>query len=168
MSPTDPPGPVCAREEVGSDQRIQHTSRPGYQWTVWPRHGRRPLAVQARMLLRASNHCTRLPAWSEIFVHETRQGRLVAALQHHFPDTAFPDSAIMDWHDAWLHDDVPGLWSAILAHDPVIAVTLGGIASTTASGPFTQDEARCAEIARIAAFRAAWFGLVNAVFGLRA
>jgi hypothetical protein len=131
----------------------QQSAVAGFGWTVLQRHGRRPLAVLGRSLLRADNRCAGLPCWSEITIHETQAGRFAAALRHTPPPSAGPA-----WRDAWLCDTPDSVRTSFYLHDPLWALPAWPISL----GPIS--EAPDAAIAQ--RFRLAWAGLLGAVFGL--
>jgi hypothetical protein len=144
-------GTVC-ETEPGSPPR---PADPGFRWTVLQRHGRRPLAVLGRVLLRADNRCAGLPCWSEITVHETAGLRFAASLCHSRPGTAGPA-----WCDAWLCDSPEAVRGILLAHDPLGALPTDGMPASYA--------AALREAAAMQRFRGAWSGLLAALFGLAA
>lgn len=142
---------------------------PGYQWTVLRRHGKRPLAVLGRVLMRGNNRCAGLPCWSEISVLETASSRFAASLCHAAPGAAGPT-----WCDSFLCDTPDGVRAACLGHDPLVAVpscvVAGGsvpniplalcITDLSGSGNAASVEALAAR-----RFSGAWAGLLAAMFG---
>jgi hypothetical protein len=90
--------------------------------TVLPRHGRRPLGFQGRLLVQAASRAPGLPVWSEIAVHETDAGTLVGAIRHiaraapqtalHYAEAAPTPRALLGWLHA--HDPVADLPAEIL------------------------------------------------------
>ena len=114
---------------------VGETPVEGYAWTVLQRHGRRPLLVLARSLLRADNRCAGLAFWSRIELLETAGQRYAVSVCH--------DQA---WCDAWLCDSVETVRRGLVGHDPAWALPSGA------------GEA-------VARFRGAWAGLLAALLG---
>lgn len=54
----------------------------GFAWTVVPQHGRRPMAFWGRLLLQAAHREPGLPVWSDLALHESEGGEIVAAMRH--------------------------------------------------------------------------------------
>lgn len=139
-----PPGPVC---EIAPRAR---TALPGFGWIVLQRDGRRPLAIEGRVVLTADNACAGFAWRSEIVIYETAAGLLAVSLCHAGTAEQGPP-----WRDAFLSDDPAALRAALLAHDPVAAIA-----------PCRDDDlaggARAAQ-----RFAAIWRGLLGALFGLR-
>ncbi len=125
--------------------------RSGYRWHVLPRHGRRPLAIFARLLLQADNAIAGLAVWSCIGLHETADGRYAAALRH-----VARHEAGLGWSDAWCDELLEGLSQRVLGHDP--RHSLPATAFGPPASPATPDAA--------AAVQLAWHGLLAACFGL--
>ncbi len=122
-------------------------SAPDFQWTVLRRHGRRPLAVLGRALLRANNECSGLAFWSELSIFETGSRRFAAALRHVVPEELGPA-----WCDAWLCDSPRDIRSLVVEHDPLAAF------------PGCQFHAS-PDRADIDHFRGAWAALLTAILG---
>jgi hypothetical protein len=127
--------------------------------TILPRHGRRPLGFQGRLLVAAELDEPGLPVASRIALHETAEGGLVAAIRHALRAPleqgtrdyaeAAPAEALLGFLHA--HDplrDLPAEWMLQAAGDP-------------------DDAERLAAAAALAPrLRAAWRSLVDACFGL--
>ncbi|HQT76121.1 MAG TPA: hypothetical protein PLD10_03630 [Rhodopila sp.] len=143
MTALRPFGSACEVDEPGS-----LSPGPGFHWMLLRRHGRRPLAVMGRGLLRADNRCAGLRWFSDIAIYETASGRFAVCLRHVIPGTADPV-----WCDAWLCDGADAVRHAFGGHDPLTAWPpwSAGIAWT--------DEPEAGR------FRGAWAGLLAAVFG---
>jgi len=151
--------PYCDYEPDGmaAKSRYPQPEDVCFQWVILQRHGRRPLHVCARTLLRSSNFCVGLPTWSELILHETIGGRFVSSVTHHLTE---PLGGA--WQDAWLHESGAGLQKAIFDHDPAAAMpVLAGEPSATATNSAEMAE----HVALAGLFRRAWFGMVLAVFG---
>jgi hypothetical protein len=150
------PGPIC--ELVGDGPRPGlAASAPGFGWVILERHGRRPLALQGRALLRGDNRCAGLPWWSAVTIYETAGGQFAVALCHTPPDDAGPA-----WQHGWLEDSAEAVRDALDRHDPLRAMPAGllpAIRSGLRVLPDTEAAWR---------FQAAWAGLLGALFGLRA
>lgn len=137
------PGPICAFEDGAAPAPCGAWHGPGYRWLVLPRHGRRPLAVLGRTLLRGDTRCAGLPWWSAVTIHETRAARFAVALRH-----VMSAAAGDDWQDAMLCDSAEAARADLLAHDPAQAMP--------APAPGDADR-----------FAAQWAGLLGALFGAR-
>jgi hypothetical protein len=130
---------------------------------VLQRHGKRPLAVLGRTLLQANNRCVGLPSWSEITIQETSGARFVACLRHTPPCQGDPV-----WRDAWLCDNADAVRAALRAHDPLQALPPPIPPDCAGSGEaalFARDRFHH-HVETALMFRAAWAGLLAAVFGL--
>jgi hypothetical protein len=147
------PDTICETEPGSRPSADAEFRWPGFQWTVLQRHGKRPLAVLGRVLLRANNRCAGLPNWSEITIHETAGLRFAASLRH---QPAEGDAVL--WCDAWLCDTPEAIWGVFHRHDPLWALPL-------ASGAVSFDT-MTRDAAQAQRFRGAWAGLLAAVFGL--
>ena len=145
------PSAVCKTEPGSHDRRAD----PGFCWTVLQRHGKRPLAVLGRVLLRVNNRCAGLPFWSELTIYETAGLHFAASLCHTQIDLAEPG-----WRDAWLCDVPEAVRRVFQSHDPLWALPPAGC-------PASYDPV-AREAVAAAQFRGAWAGLLAAVFGLPA
>ena len=137
-----PPGSSVCETEAGAPN--QAPFRPGFHWMVLRRYGKRPLAIQGRVLLQANNRCAGLPWWSEITIHETAASHFAACISH-TPEP--PDGPT--WCDAWLCDSAESVRSVCHDHDPLWALP-----------------ASPADPHAVRRFHGAWAGLLAAVFGL--
>ncbi len=129
----------------------------GFLRITLERHGRRPLCLEGRKILLASNRCLGLTCWSDITIYETRNGRFASSLTHHFP--ANIGSA---WSDAWLNDDPKTLYNTICRHDPRVSIP----AVCLSSDCFEHQSDRSLMEPLVGGFlRNAWICLFRAVFG---
>jgi hypothetical protein len=123
----------------------------GFAWTVLPRHGLRPLGFTGRLLLEASSRQPGLAIASGLAVHETADGRLVAAVRH-LPDADLPRCY------ATCCATPAELLELLRAHDP--------LADLPAEPLFTADaDDAAAAFRQVRALRAAWGALLDATFG---
>lgn len=127
----------------------------GFAWTVLPRHGRRPLGFEGRLLVQAASRPPALPVWSELAVHETSRGALVASIRHRTPDEAEPGPALLA--DAEARADAAALIEWLRHHDPVAHLPA---ALLLEGGADPADALRI-----VAALRADWRALLAATFG---
>lgn len=92
MNALDVPGPVC--DILTGAQPVSI----GFDWVILPCDGRRPMAVRARLLLKANNRCVGLAYHSEISLYETAEGGFAATVCHVGPlgeSIAFRDSFLV-------------------------------------------------------------------------
>jgi len=142
-----------------ADARFATSGHPeaSYDWVLLPRHGLRPLAAPARLLLHADNRCRSPRDWSELMVYETISARFVVALRH-------VSGCGLIWRHAWHCADPEALRACIAAHDPLDALPADVGWAAAACQP-TIDGHVVAD--KVAALKMAWAGLLAAVFGLR-
>jgi hypothetical protein len=142
---------------------------PGFRWTVLRRHGKRPLALLGRILMRGNNRCAGLPSWSEISVLETAAGRFAASVCHAAPGAAGPT-----WCDSFLCDTPDAVRDLCLGHDPLVAVpsfVVPGKIAPNLPPEFCiadlsgSENATCVEALAAQRFSGAWAGLLVAMFG---
>ncbi|TDG16697.1 hypothetical protein E2C05_28980 [Paracraurococcus ruber] len=134
----------------------------GFAWTLLPRHGRRPLGFDGRLLLQAASRPPGFPVWSELAVHETARGMLVAAIRHRPPDDAPPGTGRHPWmSDAAAGTDAGALLDWLRAHDPVAHLPAWLLQDGGAGTPLV----RAAGPGLAAALRASWRALLAATFG---
>jgi hypothetical protein len=142
MRPSGYPGSVCDVAPRGGDRAA------GFRWIILQRDGRRPLAIDGRLVLTAGNGCAGFPYQSEIAIYETSAGALAVAICHSGPTQAGPP-----WRDAWLSGDPLELRATLRAHNPqaVVPFFLSGDLSTSML---------CANV-----FVMIWRGLLGALLG---
>jgi hypothetical protein len=124
-----------------------------FAMTVLPRHGRRPLGFQGRLLVAAELDQPGLPVASRIALHETPDGGLVAAIRH---ATRAPlEDAVRCYAEAAPAEALLGF---LHAHDPLRDLPADWMLQAAT------DLATAASLAP--RLRAAWRGLIAACFGL--
>jgi predicted flap endonuclease-1-like 5' DNA nuclease len=126
----------------------------GFARTLLPRHRRRPLGFQGRLLLGAACRQPGLPVWSEVALHESEDGLLVAAWRH-APRNGAPPLCYAD-----ASRDPAALRALLLGHDP-----LADLPADLLLPPGTAAAAAGESAARL---RAAWRALLAAALGLAA
>jgi hypothetical protein len=134
----------------------------GFEALSLPRHGMRPLRVTARLLAEITTRSDALPIWSRIAVYETggedrARAPFVATIAHRLRLLGPPDPAFAE-----LLSDAEAVLRFFRAHDPVAEVPAAAFV-----GDAGGEESECgATLAKaIAAHRAAWRQLLQAMFG---
>lgn len=134
----------------------------GFEALALPRHGKRPLKVTARLLADIATRSEALPIWSRIAVYETgggdqAQAPFVATIVHRFRLLGPPDLAFAE-----LLSDAEAVLRFFRTHDPVAEVPAAAFIDDAGDAD-CQGGAPLA--VAIAAHRAAWRQLLQAMFG---
>lgn len=143
-----PPSAFCELEPAIAGAQPAELGA-GFDWRVLQRHGRRPIAILGRTLLHANNRCAGQSCWSELAIIETVEGRFAVSVGHIVPIERGPT-----WRDAWLATTPETVREMCRAHDPLIGI------------PPWQTAGDWAAFDESLRFRAAWCGLLGALFGL--
>jgi hypothetical protein len=148
--------------ETPSEQRSMAQPRAlmeaGFAFTLLPRHGRRPLGFEGRLLVSAAVEEPDLPVASAIALHETATGGLVAAIRHRTRAPLPEDSRC--YAEAASPEELLGF---LRTHDPLRDLPADWLLH--AADPGADAERLAAAAALAPRLRAAWRGLIAACFG---
>lgn len=132
----------------------------GFDFVLLPRHGRRPLGFQGRLLARMEAAPPDLPVDSCVTLHEAATGGFVCAIRHRLRDAAGAEERCY----ALAADDAPTLLRFLHLHDPLRDLPPAALVPQAAGT--TPSRAALAEAATIAPrLRAVWRDLLAASFG---
>ncbi|WP_203076569.1 hypothetical protein [Falsiroseomonas ponticola] len=132
----------------------------GFDFVLLPRHGRRPLGFQGRLLARLEAAPPDLPVASSVTLHEAASGGFVCAIRHRLRDAAGAEERCY----ALAAGDAPTLLRFLHGHDPMADLPPAALVPQAAAAGASR--AALAEAASIAPrLRAVWRDLLAASFG---
>lgn len=153
------PAGLDAAEEAGTEEAGGEEGA-GFGFTLLPRHGRRPLGFQGRLLARMEAAPPDLPVASCVTLHEAASGGFVCAIRHRLRDVLGAEERCY----ALAAGDATTLLRFLHTHDPLRDLPAGALLPRVA-GP-CPTHAALAEAATIAPrLRAVWRDMLAASFG---